>query len=302
MKAGGTLAALYLVYVSIDINSLFDILGKINLRIYFIAALLFTIMPILSAFRWKIILGNYNISTKYSESLRLIMITLFYNIYLPGGIVGEGVRIIKMKGCPNYNITNVSASVFMDRIIGMFSLLLLGFGSLLVFQYDLIYNYRVELLLIIGTGIFIFAVLNLFFMNFLRRFIPGTALVFLSALTIVLKDYRLLFTSVVISLLSHTAIITSYYFVAKSLSLQVQYSSLLQLIPVVDVLSTLPISLGGVGVREYFTIQLFSLVGTDQESALALSVTLFTILLAFGLLGGLLHLFEIVTINKKEVN
>ena len=70
------------------------------------------------------------------------------------------------------------------------------------------------------------------------------------------------------------------------------YLELCSVLPVVNTITSLPISLGGIGVREgLFQIFLSQLAGVHEAVALVISSTGFLLTAGWGALGGLLYLF-----------
>ena len=63
-------------------------------------------------------------------------------------------------------------------------------------------------------------------------------------------------------------------------------------VPIINVVSMIPVSLNGLGVRENSYVILFSRVGLDGELALAMSLVSFFIIFAFSLIGGFLFIFH----------
>jgi hypothetical protein len=68
-------------------------------------------------------------------------------------------------------------------------------------------------------------------------------------------------------------------------------SAMTSVIPVVNTISALPISLAGIGVREkLFSSMLHSLYGTPEDLGVLISITGFAIIVCWGLLGGVVSM------------
>jgi hypothetical protein len=69
-------------------------------------------------------------------------------------------------------------------------------------------------------------------------------------------------------------------------------AAMTSVIPVVNTISSLPISLAGIGVREkLFAMMLHPLYGTPEDLAVLISITGFALGVLWGLLGGVVNLF-----------
>jgi uncharacterized membrane protein YbhN (UPF0104 family) len=59
--------------------------------------------------------------------------------------------------------------------------------------------------------------------------------------------------------------------------------------PLISISLVVPISVGGVGIRDWVTVALFAPVGVESNTAAAMSLSLYAVSAAAGLVGGLLY-------------
>jgi len=78
--------------------------------------------------------------------------------------------------------------------------------------------------------------------------------------------------------------------IARGLDMQAPLSAFLIFVPLTSVALLLP-AFGGLGVRELTYVGLFGSVGVPAAQAMALSLGVYAITVATGLLGGLIYLF-----------
>jgi uncharacterized membrane protein YbhN (UPF0104 family) len=95
-----------------------------------------------------------------------------------------------------------------------------------------------------------------------------------------------------ISLAFQTLLVVLVYLVGVALHLSVPLVQFLIFIPIINVISMLPISLGGLGVREGGAIYFFGKAGVDPASALTLSLLWFAVVAFTSLPGGLVFLWS----------
>ena len=77
-----------------------------------------------------------------------------------------------------------------------------------------------------------------------------------------------------------------------ALDLSVAWYAYLVVVPLVSLLTMLPLSFNGIGVREYSLILLLAPFGVSQEQATALGLGWFALTIGVGLVGGLVYLFS----------
>ena len=94
-----------------------------------------------------------------------------------------------------------------------------------------------------------------------------------------------------VAILAQIGLSLATYIIARSLAIDIGPLDCLMLMQPVALITALPISIGGWGVREVTMVMLLGLIGVSSEAALALSVQIGLINLIVSLPGGLLWIF-----------
>jgi uncharacterized membrane protein YbhN (UPF0104 family) len=108
---------------------------------------------------------------------------------------------------------------------------------------------------------------------------------FVLSLKLYVGDYRVLRRAMWTSFLFQLLIAAQYFLVARDLKLDVGFGPLLAVVSLVTLLTILPISLNGLGLREGGFVYLLGQVGVKSHEAIALSLIVYAIVMAFSLLG-----------------
>jgi hypothetical protein len=82
------------------------------------------------------------------------------------------------------------------------------------------------------------------------------------------------------------------YLVALALGIRISLFYFLVFIPIISFLLALPISFSGLGVREGGYVLLFGQAGVPPSLAFAMSLCVYAIAVATGLIGGVLYMLE----------
>jgi len=85
--------------------------------------------------------------------------------------------------------------------------------------------------------------------------------------------------------------VVSLWFLGMALGLQIPAAYYCILGPMVSLLTLLPISVNGMGVRELGTVVFLAPLGVDEDTAKTLAFLWFAVNVAVSLLGGLVYLF-----------
>jgi uncharacterized membrane protein YbhN (UPF0104 family) len=106
-----------------------------------------------------------------------------------------------------------------------------------------------------------------------------------------LRDRRGMVLVTLLSLVVQLANVVLAWLVGEGLGLNIPPFYYGVLIPLVSILTLLPISLNGMGLRECGTVVLLAPLGVGDASAITLSLLIFAVYTAASLLGGVVYLF-----------
>jgi len=265
---------------------------------YLLAVFLFYLLSIvLRSYRWRIFLTAQGVRISLPKLLSLYLIGAFFNLVLPSGFGGDVVRIYELSQYSSRTASSIT-SVFMDRLSGFLALFAMATLAL-AFSYRLVPPevgvtiIAIFLASLVGTGAL--------FSRPLWRRLKGLPL--LSSLTqkegvkelyLSAQIYSLVpfLQAISISLAFDIIIVFMNYLVALSFGVGISFWYFLLFIPIISFLLVLPISLSGLGVREGAYIYLFSRVGVPSSSALAISLSIYAVTVATGLIGALIYALE----------
>ncbi|WP_455210488.1 lysylphosphatidylglycerol synthase transmembrane domain-containing protein [Kaarinaea lacus] len=310
IKIAITICLLAWVFQYIDFKDLALRFHHANTTSLFVAFLCHIAAFILISFRWWSLLKTKNASTKYRDIVGSFYLGLFFNNFLPTGIGGDVVKIVRLhkKG---FCTTSLVSSTIVDRIIGLYTILLLGMYALLYSPVYIVSDHVALTMLILTLGSpIIMLLINPRFINiFLQNNIKNSKRRFVNKIAEIVEavfDYRSKFKAItiaiILSLLSQIFIVLCYIFIGISLNIEFDTMNYLIVVPIVFLVSSLPISVGGHGVREGTIIFVFTAFSANPQSAVALSVIYLSIIILLTLPGGLVLLRSHEKINWQDYN
>lgn len=267
------------------------------------AFLCFGLVLVCSAFRWQLLMKVQGITLSWFRVWQLVMIGMFYNLFLPGGTGGDIVKIFyAVKEAPKSK-SGVFLSIVVDRITGMFALIMVSTGVFLWFRETLMALPMIRAFLL-TVGIIFAAFLAVILLavvvdrfhlaKHLPERMPGHAAILdmARAFSVYARDWKAIVGAVVISLPLNLFIFGMSIFSAFAFQGNPGVAAMTSVIPIINTISSLPISLAGVGVREkLYATMLHSLYGTPEGLGVAISVTGLFLMFLWGLLGGAVGLF-----------
>jgi len=273
LKAALSITAIIFVLKRVAPGDVIDVFRS-SRELYLIAALLlFLASKYISALRTLIILRRYDIRISEWENLKLYWAGMFYNLFLPGGIGGDVYKTFVINRLHKNGIKISAGSVLMDRIAGVTALMVL---ALLCIPFtSLNENY----LWITISGV---PVILISFIAMLKLFLPELYSI----------SPKLIFSSFLVQLLQMAAVlmILAAFGIGAN---QIEY----QLIFLISsIAAMLPVSVGGIGIRELVFLKISAYMLLDQQIAVSVSLT-FYFITAFSSLFGIIPALE----SRKQI-
>jgi len=250
-----------------------------------------------ASIRLRLIIIGQGIPVTFREVFSLTFIGYFFNNFLPTAIGGDVVKAYYLSKKTHYKIASYT-SVFVDRAIGLFTMIFMAFIALLFVGSDVL-DKNLQRMIYVITGLAAFALVFLFNKNVARKFSGLLALVkpmreSMTKLYDTIHAYQhqkmLICKVFLISIVSQLLFYASIGILAFAIGSRVTTMDILLRMPIISAMSLIP-SINGLGVREGSTVLVFGpLIG--NERAFAVSVLWLVILLITSVLGGLVYAFS----------
>ena len=258
--------ALYFVFNKIDTKTTWKVIQTSHPGWLLLAWLFFVISKFFSAMRLNIYFRDIVLNIPEIKNIKLYVIGMFYNLFLPGGIGGDGYKVYLLNKIHKASVKQLLNSVLLDRGNGLAVLLWLMFClmSLLNLPWDFpVPMFWLGVLGIIAIPPGFYLVMLLFFKPFIGS-IPSTT---------------------GFSFLNQILQLFSAYFILASLGVEQQFIPYLFVFLVSSTVSVLPLTIGGVGARELVFVFAHDYVGIDQNVAVAFSLLFFLVTVLTSLSG-----------------
>lgn len=252
---------------------------------------------IVSSYKWKITLLCQKIKVNLKKLVQIVWIAFFFNILLPSTIAGDISRFYYVaKGGKNKN--NTFLSIVADRFINMSAGIILGTFTLLLI-YDEIEK-GIAIFIIAICLSWVFGILLLYKLNYSSiselfkkcdfKWLSHGVLNLKDALEVFLDSKLNLFKVVLLSFLVKFNAVLLVFLITLFLGLNIPFIYLLIFVPIIDVITLIPISIGGLGIRENAYVFFLSKVGILPQEAFAISLILSLSMICWGLIGGGIYL------------
>lgn len=261
----------------------------------------------IAAYRWQILLRVQGIELGTGRLVALVFIGIFFNFFIPGGTGGDVMKIFfLLKETPGKRGPAL-LSVLVDRIIGVVSLAAVA-GVVVLTHWSWLtsvpqtkhYTWFTFIVLFSACGglHFSYIVIKHGWIHKLPARFPGREKLaeLGAAYHLYGKAWKTSLVAFVLSIVAHFGYFATFYFAGASFHASgarlPTYTELCIIMPIVNTIAAMPISLGGLGVREgLFEVFLGYLCDVPKAMAVLMSSTGYFITLAWGLVGGVAYMF-----------
>lgn len=265
LKLTITVAVLWYVFTKIELQQLIGTIGQSNFFYLAGALLLFVLSKMVSSVRLNRYLGSAGIHISERANMKLYLLGMYYNLFLPGGIGGDGYKIYLLNKRYDVATRQIFWAVMMDRIIGVVALFCMAVVLFCFVPGMGAYAWY--------TWMFIPLSISITYLVF-RRFFPYLLTVFriTNLLSLVVQLLQLLSALLILLSLKVPGNMESYLFVFL----------------ISSIVAVLPLTIGGIGSREFTFMLGAQWLGLDLNLSIALSL-LFYLITAFTSLWGIIY-------------
>ncbi len=294
-----------LIYWIVSRGSLdFSVIGKLVHPGFILVSFGLTLFNIATNnYRWMLLMRAQGFETSNRETLPLTFIGLFFNFAMPGGVGGD---VIKGYYLVQDHVTRrlaAATSIIMDRLIGLFSMILFSIVAILVDPSIVTRSPHLKTLSVSIIGVFL--AFCLFFGVALSRrvkrwavldrafsLLPGGNLLrrFFDVLHSYRNSIKTLLVALGLSVISQASALMVFVVSGEAMGFSLPLSIYFMCVPLGLIATSLPIAPAGLGVGQAVFLFLFTWA-SGQESPLGPNLITVNqaILFVFGLVGAVVY-------------
>ena len=242
-----------------------------------LAVSVFAVSNLLGALQWGQLLGAQDIRLPARTVISLYFVGVFFNNFLISNIGGDAVRIYDLKRLTGKGLPGFAAT-FLDRFVGLFTLICFSVVAYAATP-DL---WGMALWVpIVALGMMLLSVLCFGFSRRLSgglirlgtRVLPSSVVKLMedvqAAFLLYRRAYGMLARVGCLAIGVQLCRVAVYYTVGCAMGESVSFPVYVVFIPLIAIVAAIPISFGGIGVRENLGVILLGRVGMSPEPALA---------------------------------
>jgi len=278
LKISITGLSLYLVSRKVEFNDLKDAFDTSNPIFLFLAFIAFVISQLISSSRLNTFFKGIGLKISETYNFKIYLLGMFYNLFLPGGIGGDGYKIFLLRKKFEIKGRRLFQAIFFDRLSGLWALGLIIAALVIFIPYLGIPNWVPILVVGIGTPAY-FVVMRRFFSDYSKQFV----------------------LSHIKALMVQSMQVISVILLLYALNFEGKFSPYLFMFLISSLVAIFPFTVGGLGARELVFVYGAQFFQMDQHLAVIISLLFYCIsaLLSF---SGIYFVFHPQKIGVNKID
>lgn len=270
LKCSVTVLLLWWVFHRTDANTLQQAIDRTDKALLVLAFIPYLVSRATAAMRLTFILHAHAIPMSQIDGLHLHLISNFYGMFLPGGLGGDAYKLLRLKQCfPEQGNMLLARILVWDRLLGLAMLGMLAAAAAAIRFYDHPWIACIPVATLPAAWLL---------RRSMQKWMPGILPVAprILLLSLATQASQLVCTAVLLFAMGITHQLADYalLFLASSIA------------------TVVPVSVGGIGVRELVFLRGSTLLGVSEPAAVGVSFLFDLIVSATAISGGVLLMME----------
>ena len=261
---------------------------------WLLAVALYAVTQVVSSLRWRLLARPLGFHEPLGRFVAFYYVGMFFNLVLPTSVGGDVVRAWYLDARSGRKAA-AFLSVFADRASGLLMLIAIACAAAVCSPLDVPPRALWSVYGIAARACFGLAVM----LGLTRYSVLGTQYPKLAKLLTAARALhdalwprpRVLLVTTLLSVFVQSANVVVLWLAGLALGLDVPASYYWILVPVVTLMTLFPVSVNGMGVREWGTVLMLAPLGVGKEAATALALLWFLTFSAVSLAGAGFYLF-----------
>ena len=283
-----------MLFRSIDVQELISKVKTLKIYDFLIILTILIFQLLILSYRWMLLLNILKLQVGFMNLLKILWSGMFFNQIMPSSFGGDVFRVlIAMKN--NISGSTITSSIIMERIIGLSMMSLLSVFPIFLINEKFSSGLK-YIILVVPLLILLLNILLYFLNDAFKKILHFEVL---KKIIFEIHNYwnnffsnpKIFFKILFLTLIIHFCTFYIVYYLFRTFDYNINFLLIIYVMPIALIISSLPISVAGWGIRETVMVGSFLLFQIPSEISTAVGITFGIMLILFSLPGGFIFLF-----------
>jgi uncharacterized protein (TIRG00374 family) len=281
---------------SVSLSSLVTVLSTIDSGMLLISIIVGLFCIIISAYQWQCLLDGEGIHIDLRKLVNLYLVGIAFNHFLPTGMGGDIVKVY-YAGKEGQNVSGSASAVIMSRVTGFIGMMFVSIPAVILghtlFASSLITLFLLACLAVcaaLGGALLLVTLLPRLAGKWVKTGIVGSVIKMGKTIRKSCTRPHFISKAILFGTLFHLSAALNYYCYAKMLNVPASINFYMVAIPCISLISLLPVSLNGYGLREGALVAIFATIHVSATVVLLTALLIDVQALLLGAIGGFIYI------------
>jgi glycosyltransferase 2 family protein len=232
----------------------------------------------ISSYKWKMLAEFKGIKEKYLEFFKIYLAGTFINNFFPSIVGGDTYRSYTLGKYADKKYVEATSTVLVDRITGLFGVMLIILIFSLLDISSVMKNpilIVINLLIIAAFGfdffLMLFRILPIW--KYSEKYVPQFMVKLFAELGSFRKNYKVLGKALVWgAIYNFIGVGIANWMLFQDLHISIGFVNFMAIISIISIISSIPVSIGNIGIKEWGYITMFGLFGVNGEAVISIAI------------------------------
>ena len=261
----------------VDWNEVLFYFKEMDMKWMLSFVLIYAFGVAISAFKWKILAGFRGLDMPFFNFFKVYLTGAFINNFLPSIIGGDAYRSYSLGKANDGKYLESTSTVLIDRIAGFFGImaLILIFSLLnpsIVFVNPIFLIVDLAIAAIFTVSLFLLVLRKFPLWNKVKRFIPKKIRILLQEMRS-FNQFGVMSKAVLLgAAFNFIGVGLASWMLFLDLRIPISFVDFVMAISVVSIVSSIPVSIGNIGIKEWAFMTIFGIFAVDGEAAISIAI------------------------------
>ncbi len=271
------MAFLTWIFFKVDWQEVLEYFEKMDIWWMGAFVLIYAFGIVISSYKWKILADFKGFKMKFQDLFKIYLTGAFINNFFPSIIGGDTYRSYTLGKSEGGKYLEATSTVLIDRITGFAGVMMLIlifslFNLKTVFQSNLLLGINIGIILFFTANFLLIIIRRLPIWQGVKKFLPEKIVKMIQEIFSYQKHEILAKSLAWGMIFNFVGVSLATWMLFLDLHIPISFVNFMIAISIISIASSIPVSIGNIGIKEWSFMAFFGIFGVDGEAAISIAI------------------------------